>query len=258
MSRIETIGDCTLYMEDSREIIGRLPRADAVITSPPYNCGMDYGTASDSLGLDDYREFLRASVFEIEADRLCVNVGNYIGSRADRVRTADILREVSGEWPLLDEIIWDKGPANGAAWGNYPTSPRIRAQHEMVYVYGDAPLRSDSGISWPDWSRLTTSIWRIPAQVDLSEHPAQMPVALADRLTRLYTPADGLVVDPFMGSGTGGVAAVMSGRRFIGIEIDPDHFDTACRRIDEAYRQPRLFTEPAQKPVQGSLLGDAA
>jgi len=254
----ETIGDCTLYLADCRDILGTLPKVDALISSPPYNCGKDYGTASDALSIPEYQELLLSCIFEAEADRLCVNVGNYIGSRSDRVRTADVLAGPSKGWPLVDEIIWDKGPANGAAWGNYPTSPRIRAQHEMVYVYGDKPLASDSGISWQEWSRLTTSIWRIAASVSLAEHPAQMPVALADRLIRLYTPVSGLVLDPFMGSGTTGIAAVNNGRRFIGIEVDPGHFDTACRRIADAYRQPRLFQNDEPKPTQPDFLGDAA
>lgn len=66
-----------------------------------------------------------------------------------------------------------------------------------------------------------------------------------------------LVLDPFMGSGTTGVACVNLGRKFIGIEREPTYFDIACRRIEEAHRQPRLFDEPPPKPVQPSLL-DAA
>jgi DNA modification methylase len=77
-----------------------------------------------------------------------------------------------------------------------------------------------------------------------------MPVEIADRLVRLYTPTDGLVLDPFAGSGTTGIACAMNGRRFIGIELDQGHFETACRRIEDAYRQPRLFAEPVAKPVQ--------
>lgn len=64
-----------------------------------------------------------------------------------------------------------------------------------------------------------------------------------------------LVMDPFMGSGTTGVAAALMGRSFIGIEREPTYFDIACRRIEDAYKQPRLFDEPAPKPVQPSLLG---
>ena len=61
-----------------------------------------------------------------------------------------------------------------------------------------------------------------------------------------------------MGSGTTGVAAIQLGRSFIGIEAAPRYFDIACRRIEAAYKQPRLFVEPITKPIQPSLLGDAA
>ena len=70
---------------------------------------------------------------------------------------------------------------------------------------------------------------------------------------------EGLVLDPFMGSGTTGVACANLGRTFVGIEREPTYFDIACRRIEEAYRQPRLFAEPEPKPVQPSFdMGAAA
>ena len=68
----------------------------------------------------------------------------------------------------------------------------------------------------------------------------------------------GTVLDPFMGSGTTGVACAKLGRKFIGIELEPKYFDVACKRIDDAYKQPRLFAEPAPKPVQANLLDGAA
>jgi DNA modification methylase len=64
---------------------------------------------------------------------------------------------------------------------------------------------------------------------------------------------EGVVLDPFMGSGTTGVACIKLGRRFIGIEIEPKYFDIACRRIEEAWKQPRLFEEPRPKPQQAAL-----
>jgi DNA modification methylase len=70
-----------------------------------------------------------------------------------------------------------------------------------------------------------------------------------------FLPDAALVLDPYMGVGTTGVACANLGRRFIGIEREPTYFDIACRRIEEAYRQPRLFDEPPPKPQQGSLFG---
>lgn len=92
-----------------------------------------------------------------------------------------------------------------------------------------------------------------PAQ---REHPTQKPVPLMSVLVELATSPGGVVLDPFAGSGTTGVACVLGGRQFVGIERDPTYFDTACRRIEEAHRQPRLFEEPPPKAVQGSLLAD--
>ena len=82
------------------------------------------------------------------------------------------------------------------------------------------------------------------------DHPTQKPLSL---LRDLLFPISGTILDPFMGSGTTGVAAVKLGRRFIGIEIEPKYFDIACRRISEALRQPDLFVEPAKPAVQTNM-----
>lgn len=87
---------------------------------------------------------------------------------------------------------------------------------------------------------------------ELNDHPSQKPIKLLRVLCATLPLCT--VLDPFMGSGTTGVACANLGRRFIGIEQNPQWFDIACRRIAEAYKQPRLFTEPTQKPVQEVLL----
>jgi DNA modification methylase len=244
MIEARTIGRSTLYLGDCREVLQMLVPADLVFTSPPYNCGKDYGSSSDDLPLADFKQFLRDTVFAAKARATVVNVGQYIGSRETRVLFRDVLLECASA-PFFDEVIWDKGPANGAAWGNHPNSPRIRAQHESLYCFGDAKMPNGNGLSWADWSRLTTSIWRVPAQVDLQTHPAMMPVALAERAIQLWADECGTILDPFMGSGTTGIAAHNQRRDFIGIEQDPAHFETACNRIEQAQRQGNLFAEGA-------------
>jgi site-specific DNA-methyltransferase (adenine-specific) len=87
--------------------------------------------------------------------------------------------------------------------------------------------------------------------IEASGHPTEKHL---DLMRVLVQRTEGVVLDPFMGSGTTGVACVNLGRKFIGIEIEPRYFDIACRRIEEAYRQPRLFAEPKPKPVQEALL----
>lgn len=233
------IGNAILYLGDCRDIIPSI-QADTVMTSPPYNCGMDYGDTSDKIDLADFMILLRNSIGKANARVKIVNVGQYIGSRSERVLFRDVLSDAFLESPI-DEVIWNKGPANGAAWGNYPTSPRIRAQHESIFVYGNATMPNGNGLDWAAWSRLTTSIWTIPAKVDLSTHPAMMPVEIAERCIMLWCDKDGDVLDPFMGSGTTGIAALKLNRPFIGIEQDERYFDIACKRIEDAQRQGDLF-----------------
>ena len=72
-------------------------------------------------------------------------------------------------------------------------------------------------------------------------------------MTAIVQWTSGVVIDPYLGSGTTGVACAKLGRKFIGIEINEDYFNIACERIAEAYRQPRLFAEPAAKPVQEAM-----
>jgi len=239
--RVESLGDATLYLADCMEILSTLSDVDTVFTSPPYNCGKDYGTRADDLPLNQYVDVLRA-IFLPRSRCQIVNVGEYVGSRKGRVRAAELLRQASGK-EYVDQVIWDKGPANSAAWGNFPNSPRIRAQHESVYAYFDAPMRCGNGLSWGEWSALTTSIWRIPPPRN-DRHPATMPVALAERAVSLWADRSGVVLDMFMGTGTTGVACINVGRKFIGIEIEPEYFEIACERIDMAQRQGKLFEVP--------------
>lgn len=85
-------------------------------------------------------------------------------------------------------------------------------------------------------------------------HPNEKPIDFVLHFIRLHSRRNSIIIDPFMGSGTTGVACVKLGRRFVGIEIEERYFDIACRRIEEAYRQPDMFIEPPAKPVQETLL----
>ncbi len=133
------------------------------------------------------------------------------------------------------EIVWDKkAPGMGK---------QIRYQHENVAVFqlGEpAPLLD------------TFSVMQHYRSDELALHAHQKPTGLMKRLVNL-TPG-GTVLDPFMGSGSTGVACVKLGRPFIGIELDASHFATACKRIETAYKEPDMFVEAAPKPVQEALL----
>ena len=94
-------------------------------------------------------------------------------------------------------------------------------------------------------------MWDLPKTE--GEHPTQKPIALVLKWLEQFTDNQETILDPFMGSGTTGVACVNLGRKFIGIEREPKYFDIACRRIEQAYSQPRLFTDDAPKSEQDKL-----
>ena len=151
---------------------------------------------------------------------------------------------------FFHSVIWDKKNP-GLGW-------RFRRRHEMVMV----SHRTGGKLAWAEDGRAVPNIFeKMPPRDRV--HPNEKPEELPALFIELTTQPRDLVLDPFMGSGTTGVAALRAGRRFIGIELDPTHFDTACRRVAAAAAQPSLFVPAAPAPVQTSLsypvtrMGDA-
>jgi DNA modification methylase len=203
VSRIETIGDCTLYLGDCLEILPTLGKVDAVVTDPPYG----------------------------------INDAPFDGGKRSGKRTGgDNVWHSESHWDA--EIIWAKDCHVG------PPSP-LAMRDERVWLFGAKGIKG---------ATFETSVWDQPIIPTWSHknHKNEKPVPLMMRLIRFLGPQT--TIDPFMGSGTTGVACVNLDRPFIGIEKEADHFETACRRIEEAYKQPRLFAEPAPKPTQEALL----
>lgn len=131
---------------------------------------------------------------------------------------------------FFHSVIWDKRNP-GLGW-------RFRRQHEMVMV----AHRKGGKLAWADDGRAVPNIFsEMPPR--LREHPNQKPEGLPAHFIELTTKPGDTVLDPFMGAGTTGVAAARLGRPFIGIELDPAHFATACRRIEEAQRQGDMFRD---------------
>jgi DNA modification methylase len=224
MSRVEVIGDATLYLGDCRDILPTLGKVDAVVTDPPYGIGEDGGRFRDRKG---------------GGHRVLPKMG-WDRSPPDRNTFATIIA-ASGQ-----QIIWG---------GNYFTDalPVSRG-----WLYWDKMMGGDFSDGELAWTSLDMALraHRQCNKMGGKEHPTQKPVELMQWCFG-FVPNAQTILDPFMGSGTTGVACANLGRSFIGIEREPSYFDIACRRIAKAYEQPRLFDEPAPKPVQPSLLGDA-
>lgn len=239
--REETIGDARLILGDCRDILPTLGPVDAVVTDPPYGIGEDGGKAANrqrkaggrSNALADQREYddLQWDVEPISPETMrlvrlagqwqIIFGGNYYDAPA------------SSCW-----LVWDK--LNGAndfadcelAWTNLP-----KAVRRIRYLW-NGMLRANGE--------------------ERGDHPTQKPEGVMRWALQQLPPNTRTILDPFMGSGTTGVAAVSLGLSFIGIEREVRYFDAACRRIEAETKRPRLFTDAPSQPVQPSLLGDAA
>lgn len=241
--RVETIGDCTLYLGDCMEVLPTLGKVDAVVTSPPYNINGGNHKPSgmftdvprnitrqwykDDLPEDEYQAWMMTVLAEsLKACSGVVWVNHK--TRYDKVALHPV-RFL--DFPLWAEIIWDRG---GSMTLN---AKRFAPSHEVILGFGKPTY-------WDDSSNTLMTVWRLAPEQN-ADHPCSFPVAIPLRLIGASCKPNGTVLDPFMGSGTTGVACVKTGRRFIGIEIDPTYFDIACKRIEAATLQLRLPLEDA-------------
>lgn len=224
--RKEVIGNSTLYLGDCMDILPTLGKVDAVITDPPYGI-------NEAAGKNKSR-----SVMAVSKD-----YGNDEWDSAPP--SAELIATVlaSGKWQAL-------------FGGNYFGLPASSCWLVWDKLNGDNDF-ADCELAWTNWPKAVRRIcWRWHGMIrqgnEQRYHPTQKPIEVMKWVIDLCPKAD-TVLDPFMGSGTTGVAATQLGRAFIGVEREPKYFDIACRRIEQAHAQGQLF-EPAQTaPVQLGL-----
>ena len=253
-------GAMTLYCGDCREILPTLGKVDAVVTDPPYAVSV-LGSVHISRPGKGAR---RLDFFTGDADwaGMIALVSEAAALSIDVLKADGSMywwcghRQFNCLTTLFEErgfstrfLVWNKTcpapPPPGAGW---PSGAEL-----CLYAY--KPGRTFNGA--PRSNVLTGDSYRFgqPGKVD---HPTQKPFHTVDPLVTVSSNRGETILDPFMGSGTTGVAAVKLGRRFIGIEIEPKYFDIACRRIEEATRQRDLFVEPPPAPKQAILFEEAA
>ena len=228
-ARKETIGNATLYLGDCREILPTLPKVDAVITDPPYadrthkmaktNKGVGHGTALVTFSALTDEDFVACVAQWLSAATgWCVATCDYRHAR------------LAFDLPQFVRL---------GAWVKPNPMPQISADRPGQGF--ETVLILHAGERKKEWNRGGGSgVWTFNV-IDSAEVSTQKPLPLLRALVSDFTNYGESVCDPFMGSGTTGVAAVEQGRSFVGIEQDAERFDVACRRIEDAQRQGRMF-----------------
>jgi DNA modification methylase len=238
MSRVETIGDCMLVLGDSRDWLASVPpclRVDAVISDPPYGIGFEYASYDDTR--DNLRELINAAV-------------PWGRSRATRSIYLCGITQIH-EYPTPDwiaAVTWDTTGQFGLC--GYTQWMPVLFYGEDVKAFGNV----DGLVTKSDLFRITGGAGVGFARAEKIDHPCPKPLNIMNWAVARFSRGEETIIDPFMGSGTTGIACVNLGRKFIGIEIESKYFDIACRRIEESYKQPRLFAEPIAAPKQMELM----
>ena len=243
----------SIFPQSSTRRMRQLPDCSVhlMVTSPPYNVGKEY---DDDLTLGQYRAFLRRAMRQVyrvlvPGGRVCFNIAN-LGRRPYLPLHRYIIEDLLGLGFLMrGEVIWDKAAsaASSTAWGSWKSAanPTLRDVHEYILVLSKDTYRRprpegrESTISRDDFLEWTKSVWRFPAEsARRVGHPAPFPVELPLRCIELYTYSGEVVLDPFMGSGTTAIAALQTGRRFVGYEVSEEYRALAYRRLSGV---PSLF-----------------
>ena len=229
--RVETIGAATLYLGDALDLFGEVPAGtvQAVIADPPYGIN----TKSDGQGkLNPWADlcnsaFWYAEWFKRARVRLsqegcmwtCLNWRSLVTYQKAALDSG---------WAIESLLVWDK------KWIGPGGSRGLRPSYELVALFANEKFSiDDRGL--PDVQPFKWSA------VKPNGHPAEKPIDLMRFLIDNSSKAGDLILDPFMGSGTTGAAAMAADRRFIGFETDPAWFELACQRIENAQRQEALF-----------------
>ena len=215
------IGGATLYLGDCLEILPMLPKVDAVITDPPYGIKRDKGFEGFE-GFGGFGAPIARTRYEGEWDNVRPSKQHFdavLGAASIAVIFggnffADLL-PVGNHW-----IVWDK----------LNTMPS----------FGDCEL-AWTNVKRNSVKKVTVEYNGLIGKEQERQHATQKPVKVMAYCVTNYTDAHQTVCDPFMGSGTTGVACMNLGRKFIGIEIEPRYFEIACRRVEDAQRQARMF-----------------
>lgn len=255
--RKETLAEgVELYLGDCLEILPTLTGVDALITDPPYSSGGQFRGDRTQ----------KPSTKYIQTGSLFTETANFSGDNRDqraflawssiwfgyalRCSKPGAVACVFTDWRQLPTMT-DAVQCGGWVWRNLVTwwKPGVRMQRGRFSSSAEYVVYASSGIPIEGERSPQNVISFAPVGGEDKDHIAEKPVELMETLIGITLPG-ALVLDPFMGSGTTGIAAIKTGRRFIGIEIDERSFNVACRRISDALTRPDMFVEPPKPAKQ--------
>ena len=258
----------SIILGDTLEELKKLSDSsvDLVVTSPPYPgvCNM-WGDLYKPENFNEAHKFLNQIWDEClrvlnPGGKLCINIAN-TKRRPYLPNTFKIYQWAENKCEALGEIIWNKGYGQcGTAWGSYcnPSDMSLADQHEYILVfrkYGERKKQSGYYLNPFDFKSWRNSLWNIPpVQASKTGHVAAFPLEIPKRLILLYSYPNEVVLDPFMGSGSTGVAAKQWDRSFIGIDHNIKYTDLAINKIQNTIQQDLYFKEKCDIIKQGKLI----
>lgn len=254
-ARVEHIGDAVLILGDCLEILPTLGTVDHVIADAPYEDEMHAAVGKINRIRNDGRT-------------TCNDIG-FDGINASRSEVARAIASTSTGWAIIFTL------AEGVrAWRDDLQTAKAKYDTCLFWIKPDASPRFN-GQGAARGAECAVTAWCGPGYRSWNaggkrgvythcvntgrqgDHPTEKPVPLMMDLVNDFTNPGQTICDPFTGSGTTGVACAKLGRKFIGIEQNPQWFDLACRRIEAAYKQADLFVPPPSKPIQQPLFAEA-
>jgi DNA modification methylase len=244
-TRKEVIGDCTLYLGDCLEVMPALGKVDACLTDPPYELSASgpgtshsFGSSLSKFDSDAYKSIVSGFDYNALLDAIagiCQPFNLFCFCSNKQISKLMVLNELAGRATTL--LAWHKTNsvpfANGVWRGDIEYIVHARAK----------------GATFNGGALEKTKIIPHPIVID-NAHPTVKPQPVIQRLMRNASDFGQTILDPFMGSGTTLVACAKLGRKGIGIELEPDYFEIACKRVQAAYDQPDLFVAPPTPPTQ--------
>ncbi len=241
------IGDCQRYLGDCLEILPALGKVDAVITDPPFEIEahtLQRRILGKSLGSGS-REIIndKALTFAPITEEARTGLSKYAADNCNGWALIFCQAEAIAAWRDTLQVAGAKFK-RAMIWVKPDGMPQYNGQGPAQGYESIAAAWCGIGHSkWNGGGRHGVFTFNKGEGTGPNLHETQKPVRLMSKLVELFTNDKETIIDPFMGSGTTGVACAKMGRKFIGIEINPKYFEIACKRIEDAYRQSDLFLQ---------------